>query len=33
MGDFLDATPADRRLAIQQADYSSDIRGLDPEVA
>ena len=33
MGDFLDATPADRRLAIQQADYGSDIRGLDPEVA
>ena len=33
MGDFLDATPADRRLAIQQADYSSNIRGLDPEVA
>ena len=33
MGDFLDATPADRRLAIQQADFGSDIRGLDPEVA
>ena len=33
MGDFLDATPADRRLAIQQADYGSDIRGLNPEVA
>ena len=33
MGDFLDATPADRRLAIQQADYGDNIRGLNPEVA
>ena len=33
MGNFLDATPADRRLAIQQAGFDSNIRGLDPEVA
>ena len=33
MGAFLDATPADRRLAIQQADYGDNLRGLNPEVA
>tara|TARA_X000001388_G_scaffold1845_1_gene1655 strand:+ start:2060 stop:4657 length:2598 start_codon:yes stop_codon:yes gene_type:complete len=33
MGDFLDSTPADRRLAIQQADYGDNLRGLNPEVA
>ena len=33
IGDFEDATLKHRRLAIQQADYGSDIRGRDPEVA
>ena len=33
IGDLLDGTPAQRRAAISQADYSSQLRDVNPEVA